>query len=339
MNRTATRLFRPILRTALSAGVCGALIAGGCRKSEPPPPPTLSLPTAADYNARSSDVMQRVVEFQVLATQLEVLNPSAHTPVLRQVFVSLSDILPKLAGSQPGGVFVHQFLVVSQVRDQVVSRRSDLPIEPGLVDAGLLAAYNAVRDLGQTEFYRDDALTQQLDDLAKKVAATQSARGIEHDLTVRDTVGAMSKVLLKLAGTLKEKVATTAEIPPASAPAATVPATTAPSAPATTAPSSPAMPPEPAPAAPSTPPAPSTPATPPEPATPPATVPTSPAPTTPDTSPPAAPSPTTPPQATPPPDSAVPAPPAPPPGAPAPTDPSKPPETPPAPPAPGEGNK
>src|SRR6476646_5939420 len=138
MKQQAPRWSRKLVFPAVSAGLVGALLAGGCQPSKPAPAtqPTMSMPTAADYTARSSDVAQKAMEFQILASQMVLTNPSQNRPIVKQVFVSLADMLPKLAGPAPSGVFVHQFQVVAQVRDTVNTQAATQPVSGGVVDAG-----------------------------------------------------------------------------------------------------------------------------------------------------------------------------------------------------------
>jgi hypothetical protein len=83
---------------------------------------------------------------------LQEASPTRQRPLLRQVFAALSDLLPQLAGPRRSGVFTHQYAVVTQVRDQLNNRPERLS-DVALVDDGLGAAYNALRDLSYNTFY------------------------------------------------------------------------------------------------------------------------------------------------------------------------------------------
>jgi hypothetical protein len=343
-----------LLRAAV-AGV-GAVAMVGCG-SAAKKPVTSGQPaqiTAAEVQAMSADVVRRADAFQAAVGRSEGADAVRQRPALRDVFATLADLLPQLAGPRPSGSLASQFAVVASVRDQIANLRPDRPVPPGVIDNGLDAARNALRELGQTSFYADPQLQAKLDELSKQVAAAEAASVGEHRFYVRDALATTGEVAKAMAARFGERVAGAAgEAGPASGPSAVdgAPVATPPAAPAPPAAGSAVAPAAGAPMAadPSATPPATAPAGEPPPAAPPAATPT-----TPDATPPAAgPAATTPPQdtppaATPPVDPAVPAaPPATPPpetpaapatpGAPA-ADPSAaPPAVPP--PAPSEGNK
>src|SRR5688500_15360455 len=200
MKRMGTCSFRRIARTSASAirriaavaGLFGAmLLAGGCppKQQQPATQPVAELPTGTELTASAGDATQRAREFELLASRIQQADISRQRPIVREVFIVLADVLPKLAGPRPSGVFVHQFSVVAQMRDQIMSQppaRVDAPVDQGTVNTGFAASYNALRDLGYTQFYQDEQLNSLLDELAKRVAACYQAAGREHAFAIRD---------------------------------------------------------------------------------------------------------------------------------------------------------
>jgi hypothetical protein len=138
---------------------------------------------------------------------------SRQRPVLRPVFAKLGEALSALAGPQRSGVFLHQYTVVLQVRDQLDNRPERLS-DVGLLDDGLGAAYNALRDLSYAEFYADDELSKRLDALGSAAARLRSASGRSTRPRVADVVARTSGVLTKMAVTFHDRVKTAAAGPP-----------------------------------------------------------------------------------------------------------------------------
>jgi len=256
MKRLDNRSVRSVLRAALCAGV--TLSAWGCgpsRSAPTSPGDSSELPNAQDITERAADVRKLALEFELTAGELQGTPLTRQRPQIRQVFTQLSAVLAKLAGPTRSGVFNHQYSVVTQVRDQLANRPERLS-DDGLVDNGLFAAYNALRDLSYNQFYTDEELAKRMEALASSVGRLTRTRGADHAIQVSDAVTTMSGVITKMAGTFYERTADqggpeTAPSAPDSAPAAP-PATSPEPAPAT---------PE-TPAAPETPPAPATPGAP-----------------------------------------------------------------------------
>lgn len=259
MRIGANRVAGSLRAAVVGAGLCGSAWVAGCGRSDPPQPAANPpLPTAEDFLARTGDAVQRAREFEIIAGRIQLASDAAaQKPILRDAFVTLADLLPRLAGPRPSGTFGHQLAVVTQVRDQIAARPGDRPLDPGVVNGGLGATYNVLRDLGYTQFYQDEQLTKGLDALAAQVRALEASTGTwEYPLAVRDAVVSTSGLLTKMATTLAERIDSAggaATAGPGTGGPATLPGATAPVDPAS--PATPAVPSLDAPATPATQPA------------------------------------------------------------------------------------
>ncbi|QOV91537.1 hypothetical protein [Humisphaera borealis] len=289
------RLDRKFVRLSLAVGL--AALISGCGPSKPADPNAglPPLPTGAEMGSRAGEARKLALEFELAAGELQNAPLTRQRPQLKTLFGQLTEVLPRLAGPLRTGVFNHQYAVVVQVRDQIANRPERLS-DDALVDNGLLASYNALRDLSYTQFYVDEDLTKRMEALAASVGRLPLTKGVDHAIQVSDAVTATSAVLTKMAGTLYDRnkeLDAGAEPSPATQPAATQPSAPPPADPAAPAPapSAPGQP-TPAPA-----PAPSPVPAPTEPPASPAPAPAEPAPTAPA---PAEPAPATPAQTAPP---------------------------------------
>lgn len=257
------RLDRKFVRLSLSLCLAGVFV--GCGPSKPEPKEELPpLPTGQEFVDRAGETRRLALEFELTAGELQTTVLTRQRPALRAAFGKLASLLPNLAGPLRSGVFNHQYAVVVQVRDQLSNRPERLGDE-ALIDNGLTAAYNALRDLSYNQFYADEELGKKLDELGAAVARLSKVRGVDHAIQTSDAVTQMSGVISKMAATLYDKnneattqPATPAEPGPAAPaptePGAPAPAPTEPATPAP-APAEPAAPAPAEPAAPSAPPA------------------------------------------------------------------------------------
>ncbi|HEX8915034.1 MAG TPA: hypothetical protein VF796_21965, partial [Humisphaera sp.] len=209
-----------ILRSAVAlvaaAGAAG-LAGTGCAKAPPPAPVADPMRPEGSFDLvrQAADAERQAAMLKPLVKELDEAPFDAQRPTLRRTFATLADVLGTLAGPSRSGVFAHQYGVVVQVRDQLASRPATLD-DQALVDAGFVAAYNALRDLSFTSFYQDEKLTAALADLQKRVVTLRSTAGAEHAILVTETVGLVEKSVTLMAGTMKDRAATLGTVPPAS---------------------------------------------------------------------------------------------------------------------------
>ena len=207
MNLTETNWPHRLQSAILVGTLLGPAFLIGCvssLKTEPTHEPA-ALPSGQAMGLRSGEVQQRAGEFELLASELQTAQMSQQRPVMKRIFNSLVDLLPRFAGTRPSGVFTHQYSVVVQVRDQLASRPERLADE-GLVDQGLLASYNVLRDLAFSSFYQDDQLNQKLDQLAKVIQEMQSSRDATHGLLVSDAAKLTGDAMAKMATIMHDRV-------------------------------------------------------------------------------------------------------------------------------------
>ncbi|MDB5297402.1 MAG: hypothetical protein JWO31_3385 [Phycisphaerales bacterium] len=212
-SRAAARLFAAAL-AVVAGGVTGCGATGGKGRNTQPvtraAPVDPPLPTGQDVLDRASDARRQALQFELLAGRLREADPARQRPIVRDVFVALGDLLPMLAGPQRTGVFAHQFGIVTGVRDQLSNRPERLN-DDGLLDDGLGATYNALRDLSYNAFYADPELSPRLEALAGNVSRLRTLRGTDHAYTVADAVSQISAVLTKMTGTFHERVTASPE--------------------------------------------------------------------------------------------------------------------------------
>lgn len=209
MNRWDRKIVR------LTLGVSLAWSTVGCNKPTRPVDSDADLtrlPTSIDWANRAAEARKLALEFELNAGELQNAPLTRQRPQLRTAFTQLAELLPRLAGPARTGVFDHQYSVVVQVRDQLANRPERLSDE-ALVETGLLAAYNALRDLSYSQFYLDEELTKRLDTLALTVGNLPRLRGTDHAITVSDAVTTMGSVLTKMAGTLFDRASDAAVEP------------------------------------------------------------------------------------------------------------------------------
>src|SRR5438874_6338944 len=180
-------------RASMSAS---ALVAGvallGCAKTAPtkvapPPPPNPQAEVAADPNARVHELARKAEHFASDSHTLPGNTADQHRQIVHQLFSALSEILPLLAGPEPGLVFRQQLATLQGANDQLANGSAQLSMEPA-IDTGLRAATSALQGIAREGYYEQADLTPLFEKLRAKLNDLDTVHGSAHMVVVTEAV-------------------------------------------------------------------------------------------------------------------------------------------------------
>jgi len=155
------------------------------------------------------------------SNQLPGQDSADHRRLMAYVFGQLEEILPNLAGPNPGGEFREQLQIIRDSQGELATGPQDLSPEP-TIDTGLRAARDALAATAQAGFYSRADLTPLFDQLGAKINNLDTVRGPLHQLVAGEAVGLISQIISKMADVIGQRLAVqNAAGPAASQPAAT----------------------------------------------------------------------------------------------------------------------
>jgi outer membrane murein-binding lipoprotein Lpp len=204
------------LRSVLFAALFGPafLALAGCWSNTSTGSGTISAPEEQTYALTIYDIDKKqriqyitdhVAAYVNHARQLPGSTEFLQRIMLGTIFDDLSDVLPKIAGADPGAVFRQQFHIIQSIHTQLNALTLDAPSD-AIVEAGLRAASDALEDFSTKSFADQTDLATDINDLNSKIdeldtATPETHRQIEADAAVR--IGA---IMQRMSGMLIQRL-------------------------------------------------------------------------------------------------------------------------------------
>jgi outer membrane murein-binding lipoprotein Lpp len=204
------------LRSVLFAALFGPafLALAGCWSNNSTSSGTISAPEEQTYAITIYDIDKKqriqyitdhVAAYVNHARQLPGSTEFLQRILLGSVFDDLSDVLPKIAGADPGAVFRQQFHIIQSTHAQLNALTLDASSD-AIVEAGLRAASDALEDFSTKSFADQTDLATDINDLNSKIdeldtAPPETHRQIEADAAVR--IGA---IMQQMSGLLIQRL-------------------------------------------------------------------------------------------------------------------------------------
>ncbi len=125
--------------------------------------------------------------------------------MLGNVFDDLTDVLPKLAGPDPGAVFRQQFHIVQSTHPQLNALALDASSDV-IVEAGLRAAADALEDISTRLFPAQTELTTDINDLNSKIDDMDTAPTETHRQIEADAIGRIGRIMQSMNAALTQRL-------------------------------------------------------------------------------------------------------------------------------------
>ncbi len=220
MNCTvgANRLARIAALLALPLGVAGCPPARSPTEVKPPVPRQVTS-DPAKLQARSQELQAQARRLSEIAHQLPGRSDQQHRQLMAQTFAQLTQLLPLLGGPEQSGSFQRARHVIEASRTQL-GQATQLSPDP-TIDTGLRAAYRAVAELAQDDYFQQAKLPAAVDHLKAKLDELDSVRGSGHQWVASEVVRLVSGIVTRMADVLSGFVEQAEE--PATAPAPSTP--------------------------------------------------------------------------------------------------------------------
>jgi outer membrane murein-binding lipoprotein Lpp len=125
--------------------------------------------------------------------------------MLGNVFDDLSDVLPKLAGPDPGAVFRQQLHIVQSTHPQL----NALPLDTSsdaIVEAGLRAGSDALEDVSTRVFADQTELATDINDLNSKIDELDTAPTETHRQIEADAAGRIGRIMQSMSAALTQRL-------------------------------------------------------------------------------------------------------------------------------------
>jgi hypothetical protein len=204
------------LRSLLSVALFGPalLAAGGCWSDNSSGSATISAPEEQTYaitiydidaKQRLSYISDHVAAYVNHARRLPGSTEFLQRIMLGNVFDDLSDVLPKLAGPDPGAVFRQQFHIVQSTHPQF----NALPLDASsdvIVEAGLRAASDALEDISTRLFPAQTDMATDINDLNSKLDELDTAPTETHRQIEADAVGRIGRIMQNMNAALTQRL-------------------------------------------------------------------------------------------------------------------------------------
>ena len=204
------------LRSILSIALFwpSLIIAGGCWSNNSSGSGTISTPeeqtyaiTVYDLDARkrAKFISDHVDSYMSHAHQLPGSTEFIQRILLGSVFDDLTDVLPILAGADPGAVFRQQQHIVQSTHPQLKS----LPLDSSsdaIIEAGLRAASDALEDLSTRSFADQTDLATDINDLNSKIDELDTAPAESHRQIEADAVNAIGGIMQGMSATITQRL-------------------------------------------------------------------------------------------------------------------------------------
>jgi hypothetical protein len=210
-------IFMIRLRRVVSFVLMGPslLAAGGCWSNNSGQTSSISTPqedqpyaiTIYDIDARQriSYVNDHVAAYLRHAKQLPGSTEFLQRILLGNVFDDLSDVLPKIAGPDPGAVFRQQYLIVQSTH----AKFNALPLDASsdaVVEAGLRAASDALDDLSTQLFPDQTGMATDINDLNSKLDELDTSPADSHRQIEADAVARIGAIMQNMNVALTQRL-------------------------------------------------------------------------------------------------------------------------------------
>ncbi|MGD0461460.1 MAG: hypothetical protein ABSB74_03125 [Tepidisphaeraceae bacterium] len=204
------------LRCVLSVALFGPslLAASGCWSNDSGGTGTISAPEEQTYaitiydidaKQRVSYISDHVATYMSHARPLPGSTEFLQRIMLGNVFDDLSDVLPKLAGPDPGAVFRQQLHIVQSTHPQL----NALPLDTSsdaIVEAGLRAGSDALEDVSTRVFADQTELATDINDLNSKIDELDTAPTETHRQIEADAAGRIGRIMQSMSAALTQRL-------------------------------------------------------------------------------------------------------------------------------------
>jgi hypothetical protein len=134
--------------------------------------------------------------------------------MLGTIFDDLSDVLPKIAGADPGAVFRQQYHIVQSTHPQL----NALPLDSSsdtIIEAGLRAASDALEDISTRLFADQTDMATDLNDVNSKIDELDTAPPESHHQIEADAAKKIGTIMQNMSTILTQRLQTASTAPSA----------------------------------------------------------------------------------------------------------------------------
>ncbi len=157
-----------------------------------------------DKKQRIQYVNDHVAAYVNHAHQLPGSTEFMQRIMLGTIFDDLSDVLPKIAGADPGAVFRQQYHIVQSTHPQL----NALPLDSSsdtIVEAGLRAASDALEDISTRLFADQTDLATDINDVNSKIDELDTAAPETHHQIEAEAAKKIGAIMQSMSTTLTQR--------------------------------------------------------------------------------------------------------------------------------------